>query len=93
MSVLPSKIIAIGKLASATLLQDITERLREIGHQVEFFEDSNAFHDGHASLVDADVAVLAPKLCSPRHAVCVESFHLSLALQGLTSTLRPISIS
>ena len=55
-----SKIVAVGKLASATLLQDITERLREIGHQVEFFEDSNAFHNAAATLVDADVVVVAP---------------------------------
>jgi phosphoglycerate dehydrogenase-like enzyme len=60
-----SEIIAVGKLASATLLQDITERLRRIGHRVTFFEDSRAFHGLNASLVNADVAVLAPSFdCS-----------------------------
>jgi phosphoglycerate dehydrogenase-like enzyme len=59
------EIIAVGKLASATLLQDITERLRRIGHRVTFFEDSDAFHGANASLVDADVAVVAPSFnCS-----------------------------
>ena len=60
-----SEIIAVGRLASATLLQDITERLRKIGHRVTFFEDSKAFHGANASLVDADVAVVAPSFdCS-----------------------------
>ena len=60
-----SEIIAVGKLASATLLQDITERLSRIGHRVAFFEDSKAFHGANASLVDADVAVVAPSFdCS-----------------------------
>jgi phosphoglycerate dehydrogenase-like enzyme len=60
-----SEIIAVGRLASAPLLHDITERLRRIGHRVTFFEDSEAFHGANASLVDADVAVVAPSFdCS-----------------------------
>jgi hypothetical protein len=55
-----SEIIVVGKLSSATLLEDITERLRMAGHGVTFFEDSEAFHRAKASLVDADVAVVAP---------------------------------
>ena len=62
-----SEIIAVGKLASATLLQDITERLRKIGHRVTLFEDSNAFHGANASLVDADIAVVAPSFDCSRH--------------------------
>jgi phosphoglycerate dehydrogenase-like enzyme len=64
--VIQSEIVAVGKLASATLLQDITERLRRIGHRVAFFEDSKAFHDASASLVDADVAVVAPRFACTR---------------------------
>jgi phosphoglycerate dehydrogenase-like enzyme len=60
-----AEIIAVGKLASEILLQDITERLRRIGHRVTFFEDSRAFHGTNANLVDADVAVVAPSFdCS-----------------------------
>ena len=59
-SVTRSEIIVVGKLSSATLLEDITERLRMAGHGVTFFEDSEAFHRAKASLVDADVAVVAP---------------------------------
>ncbi len=73
-----SEIIAVGKLASATLLQDITERLRRIGHRVTFFEDSKAFHGANASLVDADVAVVAP------------SFNCSKALLTSARRLRGI---
>jgi hypothetical protein len=55
-----SESIAVGKLAPATLLHEITEKLRRIGHCVTFFEDSNAFHYDNASLADADVAIVAP---------------------------------
>ena len=61
-----SEIIAVGKLASAALLQDITAKLRKIGHQVKFFEDSQAFYDADASLVDADVAIVAPSFACSR---------------------------
>jgi phosphoglycerate dehydrogenase-like enzyme len=73
-----SDIIAVGKLASATLLQDITERLRRTGHRVTFFEDSKAFHCANASLVDADVTVVAP------------SFNCSRALLASARRLRGI---
>jgi phosphoglycerate dehydrogenase-like enzyme len=61
-----SEIVAIGKLASVTLLQDITERLRRIGHRVAFFEDSNAFHEAGANLTNADVVVVAPSFACSR---------------------------
>ena len=61
-----------------TLPQDITERLRRAGHGVAFFEDSKAFHGAKASLVDADVAVVAP------------SFNCSRALLSSARQLRGI---
>ena len=62
---MPSEIVVVGKLNSVTLLQDITERLRRVGHQVNFFEDTKAFHDAGASLVDAEAVVSAPSFaCS-----------------------------
>lgn len=77
-SVTRSEIIVVGKLGSATLLQDITERLRMAGHGVTFFEDSEAFHRAKASLVDADVAVVAP------------SFNCSRALLSSARRLRGV---
>jgi phosphoglycerate dehydrogenase-like enzyme len=61
-----SRIVAVGKLASATLLQDITDRLRKLGHEVTFFEDATAFHDADGSLVGAEVAVVAPSFACSR---------------------------
>lgn len=63
---MPSEIVVVGKLASATLLQDITERLRRVGHQVTFFEDSKAFDSVGASLVDAEAVVSAPSFACSR---------------------------
>jgi phosphoglycerate dehydrogenase-like enzyme len=61
-----SEIVAVGRLASATLLQDITERLRRVGHRVNFFEDAKAFHTAGASLADADAVVSAPSFSCSR---------------------------
>lgn len=59
------EIVAVGKLNSVTLLPEIVEKLRRIGHRVTFFEDAHAFQDAGASLTNADVAVLAPSFaCS-----------------------------
>jgi phosphoglycerate dehydrogenase-like enzyme len=60
-----SEIVVVGKLNSVTVLQEIVEKLRGIGHRVTFFEDAQAFQDADASLTDVDVAVVAPSFaCS-----------------------------
>jgi D-3-phosphoglycerate dehydrogenase len=56
----------VGKLNSVTVLPDIVEKLRNIGHRVTFFEDSKAFQDADASLIDTDVAVVAPSFSCSR---------------------------
>lgn len=63
---MPAEIVIVGKLASATLLLDITERLRRVGHQVSFFENTKAFRGAGASLVDAEVVVSAPSFACSR---------------------------
>ena len=80
-----SEIIAVGKLASATLLQEIVERLRSLGHRVEFFEDGTAFHEANATLADTDVALLAPRFSCPRDIIATGT-----RLRGLVSPITGI---
>ena len=80
-----SEIIAVGKLASVTLLQEIVERLRGLGHHVSFFEDGTAFHGANASLAEADVAVLAPRFSCRRDLIATGT-----RLRGLVSPITGI---
>jgi phosphoglycerate dehydrogenase-like enzyme len=64
--VIPSEIVAVGKVNPVTVLQEIVQTLRNIGHRVTFFEDSKAFQAAGASLIDADVAVVAPRFACSR---------------------------
>lgn len=73
-----SRIIGVGRMSSMTLLQNIMERLRELGHEVTFYEDSSAFHHAVPRLTDVDVVVAAP------------SFAFSRALMTSANRLRGI---
>jgi len=73
-----SRIIAVGKINSVRLLEDIVERLRGLGHRVVFYQDSAAFHNSTTDLVDVDVVVASP------------SFGCSRALMASANRLRGI---
>src|SRR5215213_8939761 len=79
-SMATSKVIAIGKLASVSLLQDIVERLRKLGHDVTFHEDAAAFHRAPASVTDADAMVAAPSFTCSR-----EIMNAASKLRGIIS--------
>jgi phosphoglycerate dehydrogenase-like enzyme len=73
-----SRIIGLGRMSSMELLQNIMERLRELGHGVTFYEDSSAFHHAVPRLTDVDAVVAAP------------SFAISGALMTSANRLRGI---
>jgi len=72
------QIIAVGGLQSVSLFQDCVERLRRLGHNVVFYEDSAAFHHTTASLTNVDAVIAAP------------SFACSRALMASANRLRGI---
>jgi phosphoglycerate dehydrogenase-like enzyme len=73
-----SRIIGVGRLNAVNLLQNILGRLRELGHEVTFYEDSAAFHRSVSSLIDVDAVIAAP------------SFVFSRALMTSADRLRGI---
>jgi phosphoglycerate dehydrogenase-like enzyme len=73
-----SRIIGVGRMSSMELLQNIMERLRELGHEVTFYEDSSAFHHAVPRLTDVDAVVAAP------------SFFFSRALMTSANRLRGV---
>jgi phosphoglycerate dehydrogenase-like enzyme len=80
-----SRIIALGKLNSVTLMRAIAEKLRELGHHVSVFEDAKAFHDANASLADADVAIVALGFACSRTLLTASS-----RLRGVVSPITGI---
>jgi phosphoglycerate dehydrogenase-like enzyme len=76
--VTPSRIIAVSRPRSASLVADIAERLRGLGHDVVFHQDSTAFHDAAGGLADVDALV------------AVSSFACSRALMESANRLRGI---
>jgi len=73
-----SRIVAVSRPRSASLLTDIAERLRGLGHDVVFYKDFAAFHDADAGLTGVD-ALVAPS-----------GFTCSRALMGSANRLRGI---
>jgi phosphoglycerate dehydrogenase-like enzyme len=61
-----SRIIGVGRMSSMDLLQNVMERLRELGHEVTFYEDSSAFHHAVPELTDVDAVVAAPRFAFSR---------------------------
>ena len=56
---IPPRIVAIGRRRSAYLFVPIVETLRELGHNVLFYEDSEAFCTAGSGLSDADLLIAA----------------------------------
>ena len=75
---IPPRIVAIGRQRSLYLFVPIVETLRELGHDVVFYEDPAAFEAAGGRLGDADALVAA------------SSFTCSRALMESTDHLRGI---
>ena len=62
----PPRIIAVGRRRSLYLFAPLVERLRGLGHDVVFHEDSAGFHDACDSLTDVDALVAASSFACSR---------------------------
>jgi len=76
--VIPPRIIAVGRQRSLHLFVPVVEILRELGHDVVFYEDSAAFDAVGSGLGDADALIAA------------SSFACSRALMDSADRLRGI---
>jgi phosphoglycerate dehydrogenase-like enzyme len=63
---IPPRIVAVGRPRSVYLFVPIVETLRELGHDVVFYEESAAFHAANSGLSDADILVAASSFACSR---------------------------
>jgi D-3-phosphoglycerate dehydrogenase len=61
-----ARIVAVGRQRSLYLFLPIVESLRELGHDILFHEDSDAFHAAGSSLSDADLLLAASSFACSR---------------------------
>jgi phosphoglycerate dehydrogenase-like enzyme len=61
-----SRVLAVGRRRSLYLFEPIVATLRELGHDVRFHEDSDAFRDAGGELGDADVLLAASSVMVSR---------------------------
>jgi phosphoglycerate dehydrogenase-like enzyme len=62
----PQRIVAVGRRRSLYLFEPIVATLCELGHDVRFYEDSEAFHDAGPGLREADVLLAASSFACTR---------------------------
>jgi phosphoglycerate dehydrogenase-like enzyme len=60
------RIVAVGRRRSLYLFEPIVETLRELGHDVRFYEDADAFRTAAGALHDADVLLAASSFACTR---------------------------
>jgi phosphoglycerate dehydrogenase-like enzyme len=63
--VIQSKIMVLGRMAEACLMEDTAKALQDLGHHVSRYEDPATFHRETGRLVEADALIAAPRFpCS-----------------------------